>query len=408
MPTLNLTDRTIRGLREEEDRTEYYDTTLPGFGVRVTRAGRKTFILRYRNASGRPRKYTIGTYRALSLADARQRAREVLGDVARGEDPASERRARRAARTFGELAELYMEKHAKRRKRSWRYDRRMLDKDLLPAWGPIKAGEITRSDVDDLLDAIVDRGSPYAANRVRALASKVFSFGIHRGVLETNPVRDVALPAAPRSRQRVLTEDEIRTLWLAVDDEKPHPETGKSHRLTSPLMAAHFRLRLVTAQRGVEVLSMRWEDLDGEWWIIPADVAKNGLAHRVPLSDQARAEIEDLKAATGGGTWVFPSAKGDGHLAWVGKAAGELRERVGFDWIPHDLRRTAATHMTSMGIPRLVVAKILNHADAGVTAVYDRSSYDLEKRQALVAWGARVEEIVSGKDREGRIVGRIG
>lgn len=379
MPTLRLTDRTIRSLKAGS-RAEYFDSSLPGFGVRVNPTGRKAFVLRYRTAA-REHRMTLGTFPALSLATARTRAKVLLGEIAKGGDPAAALAKRKLAGTFAELAALYMERHAKLNKRSWKLDQRMLDRDLLPDWKHRKANEIRRADVTRVLDEIVDRGAPYAANRVRALVSTVFAFGIKRGVVELNPVAGVPRPAPPRSRDRVLTEDEIRRLWAALDAE-------------TPLMAAHFRLRLLTAQRGIEVLSMRHEDIDGDWWTIPAGVAKNKLAHRVPLSPPARAVLDAIRPLADGSTWVFPAAN-DGHLRWVNKAAGDIRGRLGFDWKAHDLRRTAATYMTSMGIPRLVVAKLLNHAEPGVTAVYDRSSYDLEKRAALERWSARLEAIVA-------------
>jgi integrase len=161
-------------------------------------------------------------------------------------------------------------------------------------------------------------------------------------------------------------------------------------------MAASFKLRLITAQRGVEVLMMRWEDIDGEWWTIPAEVAKNGRSHRVPLSAPALALLEELREAAKESRWVFPSPKGgDRPIGYVQKAADRLAELAGVAFVPHDLRRTAASAMTSMGVPRLVVSKILNHVESGVTAIYDRHSYDAEKREALGKWGERVEAMLS-------------
>lgn len=169
------------------------------------------------------------------------------------------------------------------------------------------------------------------ANRTRALISKIFNFGIARGIVETNPATHVPPPAKLRSRQRVLTEEEIRILWETLESE-----------LLTPAMAATFKLRLLTAQRGIEVMSMRWEDIDVEWWTIPPHVAKNGLAHRTYLSPQARAVLEELRIGSDDSAWVFPSPTDDGHLRWVQKAARQLRAVTGFDWTPHDLRRTAA------------------------------------------------------------------
>lgn len=305
--------------------------------------------------------------------------------------------ARKRASTFRELAAEYLERHAKPNKKSWRYDERMLDTYLLPAWGGRKATEIDRADVMRLLDGIVDSGAPYAANRVRALISKIYAFGIGRALVERNPVRDVPLPIKPRSRERVLTEDEIRCLWAALDEE-------------TPLMAAHFRLRLLTAQRGVEVLSMRREDLDGDWWTIPGEIAKNGLAHRVPFSPQVLAILEEIRPFNEHSRWIFPSPRGDSPIRWTGKAAREIRARVGFDWWPHDLRRTATSGMARLGVDRTTLSKVLNHksGDRTVTAIYDRHDREPERRQALEKWGAHVERIVLVKAEKVKVIGRIG
>ena len=126
--------------------------------------------------------------------------------------------------------------------------------------------------------------------------------------------------------------------------------------------------------------------------INPATAAVLG---QVPLSPEALGVLESVLKPSALSDWVFPSRRG-GHVRWVQSAVREIREQTPFDWRPHDLRRTAATFMTrELGVPRLVVSKILNHADSGVTAVYDRASYDPEKRQALDAWGKLVQEIVS-------------
>jgi integrase len=374
MPKIKLTHR--RWL------TDYLDDTLTGFGVRVHHTGRKAFFVRYDLGTGRKR-LTIGTYPTLSLADARDQAKDILGRVARGEDPQQEKRADRHAITFRQLAEQYLELHAKRRKKSWREDERILEVDLLPAWKRRKAKDIGRRDVAELLDGIVERGAPIMANRTKALVSKIYNFGLGRDLVDHNPCLGVPMPAKAKQSDRVLSEDEIRSLWQALDG-------------LDPVMAATFKMRLLTAQRGVEVLSMRWEHIDGAWWTIPAEVSKNGLTHRVPLAPQTQQLLEQLRPLTGDSEWVFASPRKPGaHITAVQKAAERLVRETGVEFVPHDLRRTAASCMTSVGISRLVVSKILNHVESGITAVYDRHSYDAEKREALTTWADKLELIVA-------------
>jgi integrase len=298
----------------------------------------------------------------------------------------------RHAPTVAELAAQYLDLYAKIHKKSWREDARLLTREVLPPWGPRKGADIQRRDVLALLDHIVERGAPVQANRVLALVRKLFNWAISRGLLEQNPCVQVKAPGKEHQRDRVLTEDEIRVLWDAC-------------RHLDPLLDAHFKLRLLTAQRGGEVHTMRWADVDLEtgWWTIPASVAKNGLAHRVPLSGPALDILRTLHITTGAGAWVFPSRRrGQQYMVNIDKAMLRLRERTDMVFVPHDLRRTAASHMTSMGIPRLVVSKILNHVESGVTRVYDRHSYDAEKRQALEAWGRKVLALVTGE--RGKII----
>ena len=386
MPKVNLTHQTIKTLTAGRWLTDYWDEGMPRFGVRVHHTGRKTFMVRY-DAGGKKRRFTLGTFPSLSLADARDKAKVIIGRIARGEDPQAEKNADRKAETFAELAAEYLERHAKQKKRRWREDERILRVDLLPHWKRRKAKKIGRRDVAEVLDGIVGRGSPIMANRTKALISKIYNFGIGRDIVEHNPCLGVAMPARERQSDRVLSEDEIRAVWRALDDEEL-------------VMAASFKMRLLTAQRGVEVLKMRWRDVAGDWWTIPANIAKNDLAHGVPISRQARAILAELRPETGFSGWVFESPRKPGApITAVQKAAGRIAKASGVDFVPHDLRRTAATFMTSMGVSRLVVSKILNHVESGVTAVYDRHSYDEEKREALRLWGEKVESIVNATIR---------
>lgn len=383
MPLARLTDRAIKSLRVQDAQQDFNDADPKGFGLRVGRDGTKTFFFRYRLNGARPR-FWIGTYPAISLATARNRARELYLEVARGVDPLEGARSAKVAPSFGELAEEYLDAHARRKKRSWQEDERRLRTDVLPVWEFRKAHEIARRDVIHLLDRIVGRGSPISANRTRALISKVFNFGIGRALLEANPVVGVPRPAKESRRERVLSNDEIRAVWAAT--------------LELPLiMGSTFRFRLLTAQRGGEVLAMRWEDIADGCWTIPARRAKNGLAHRVPLVQQSAAILEQIRRRTARAPWVFASSrKPEQPTSAINKATERLVRLSGVDFVAHDLRRTAATRMASLGIPRLVIAKILNHADSGVTAIYDRHSYDGEKREALGIWGNQVETILRG------------
>ncbi len=388
-----LTHRSVATLRAPETGIlDVWDANLVNFGVRVAASGLKTFHVRYRAQGARKRRrLKLGTFPSMSLRQARELARKKLSEAELGKDPAGEKAEERRAPTFEGLTELYLSKHAVK-KRSYREDERIIKKELLPHWRRMHAKAIKRADVFELLDPIAER-APIMSNRVLACARKIFNFGIQRGLVEVNPCALVPMPGKERQRDRVLTEGEIRFLWRDLDAERL-------------LVSSALRLRLLTAQRGGEVLTMRWQDLDIEtaWWTIPGERSKNGLPHRVPLSAQSLRILEELHRQSEDPVWVFPSPRGGAPMGDVHKAVYRVKGRTGIDFVGHDLRRTAASHMTGMGISRLVVSRILNHVEQGVTAVYDRHSYDPEKRQALELWGRRVEEIVSGKVKRGTVV----
>jgi integrase len=302
------------------------------------------------------------------------------------------RRVRLTAATVAELAEAFL---SSKDAMAWRPKTRqefarILRVELVPHLGHLKPDEVKRGEVRALVDRLSDR-APIMANRVFEVTRRLYTWAIGKDLVETNPCLGLSKPSLEKQRDRVLTEDEIRAFWAACDAEPG-------------IIADAFRLMLVTAQRRGEVLSMRRQDVDGAWWTIPAELAKNGLAHRVPLSSQALTILERLRKRAKG-PWVFPSPTTDRPIENPQKAAERLRESSKVpDLRLHDLRRTAASLMTGMGISRLTVKKILNHAERDVTAVYDRHSYDPEKRTALEAWGRRLEAIVTGAAGKAHVV----
>ena len=387
-----FTDKAIAALKPKAARYEVWEGG--GFGVRVTPRGVKSWVWVY-HFERRPRRMTFGTYPAMGLADARICVAEAQKALKGGKDPgamiAAERCAERLSETVAELAEEYMDKWARVRKRTAAEDERILRRDVFPAWGRRKAKEIRRRDVIALLDRIVERGAPIQANRTLAVVRKMFNWAISRDMVEANPCHMVEAPGKETRRDRVLTAKEIALFWNGLDKA----------RMSQAIRMA-LRLQLVTAQRKGEVIGAEWEDFDlGDGvWTIPGEKSKNELPHRVPLSPLALDYLKAIKINAGDSRWLFPSPRGDKPITGpaVDHAVRGNRDALTVhDVTPHDLRRTAASHMTSMGINRLTVAKLLNHAEAGVTAVYDRHSYDAEKRQALEAWGRRLQEIIEGR-----------
>ena len=392
-----LTDKGVAALKPKAQRYEVWEGD--GFGLRITPRGVKSFVwvFRFKN---RTRRITLGQYPAMGLADARFKLAEVRRTLGEGKDPGAEvvefRRAERAADTVETLVDDYLENWAKPRKRSAAEDERCLRKDVVSAWKGRKAKDIQRRDVIALLDGIVARGSPIMANRTFEITRKMFNWAISRDILAVNPCHMLKPPAKESSRDRVLNSDEILTFWH-----------GLNAAIMTETMRLAMRFMLTTAQRRGEVMGAEWSEIQGTIWMIPGERAKNGLPHRVPLSELATALLAEIKANAGGSNWLFPSPRTDKHIR--GSAVDHSMRRnldaIGLpDIRPHDLRRSAASHMASLGIGRLTIGKVLNHVDSGVISTYDRYSYDDEKRRALEAWGRRLEEIVSKETAPANVV----
>jgi integrase len=376
---IKLTDRSIRSLPvpgRETAQVDYWDASLPGFGVRVSYGGRRAFVAMYR-VNGVRRRLTIGPYPLMPLGDARERAKQAMRAALAGEDPTAARRARRQAMTVAELADLYIEDYAKPRKRSWKEDQSIITNYVKPALGKLKVMDVTRGQIRDMLRPLAER-TAVRANRTAEVVRRMFSWAISEDkiVLQANPAAGIGkLNGEETRRERVLKKDEIRALWAALEAE---PAWARGC----------LRVMLLTGQREGEVLGMGTRELDGTWWTIPGERAKNGQTHRVPFTPFVSQIIAELTKGREG--LVFGRKRT--ALATIWKAACE---RAGIeDARMHDLRRTAATTMGSLGVGRLVVSKLLNHADSKVTAIYERHGYDQEKLDALTRLEAHVLTMV--------------
>lgn len=428
-----LTVAKVKAIKAGDKRTETFEGN--GFGVRVGTSGKKSWVLVTRTLDGRTRFYTLGKVyfpddpsedlgdaldeaRArtigLTLAQARRKAATYREAIERGEDPGAAagaaHRQRRAAPTVEAMCKDYLDRYARKHKRSWKADEAYIDRHIVPALGSFKAEDVTRRQVIAFVDAIAEE-TPVQANRVLGLLRTIYNWSIGRDMLEASPCDRVKAPTPEESRNRVLDDDELRALWAALLNVRPAGEPFDAERY-SPVSATTsraLRLQLLTAQRIGEVCGATWAEMDlgRAWWIIPGARTKNGKEHRVPLTDDALAVLVDAKADAGDSPFVFPSKlhpTDDRPPEPIARGAAtyalrRVRERCGLEhFTPHDLRRTAASLMTSARVPRLWVSKVLNHSDkADVTAIYDRNQYDGEKREALETWARVLREIVTTK-----------
>jgi integrase len=277
-----------------------------------------------------------------------------------------------------------------------------------------------------LVEPIAER-APVMANRVLAVVRRLLNFGLRRDWIDANPASLIEKPGKESSRDRVLSDDELRALWAVLgrfpathQKQAPgrkrakHDAHGKVFCPISPALAAVQKVRLLTAQRGGEVVGMRWQDLDlsmpAAWWTIPGDLAKNGRPHRVPLTADA---VEIIKSQRPDGepqpeSYVFAHFS-DSVKDRAKKAGAALSRVLGFEFRSHDLRRTAATRMAEAGVPRQHISAVLNHVEAGpaATRVYDRHSYDAEKRAALEVWAKELTRILADRPKATAAVVRM-
>ena len=382
---LKLTERKIKALpKPSGGHVIAWDSELSGFGLRTTANGVKSFILNYRNEDGVQRRLTIGRFPTLSPTAARLRARELKAKVELGSDPLEAKRSRRGEISFAELVDLFARRSLVTQKRGYERER-YLRQDAIPWLGAnTKALGIKRRDVIRLVEEKAAT-SPIAANRLLSSIRRLYNWAIEQDLLEANPTVLVKRPGAEKSRDRVLSEDEIHTFWERLDTTQ---RMGEAVRVA-------LRLLLITAQRPGEVCSMEWPELDlkRRWWELPREKTKNDRVHRVPLTALA---LEELEKQPQRDRWVFPSVKRKslGVLA-LSAALRHNQEHFGLErFTPHDLRRTAASHLGSVGVERFHISKVLNHAEREITGVYDRYSYDKEKRRALERWERKLRSII--------------
>jgi integrase len=357
---------------------------LPRFGIRTRAGGKvKTFIVKYRGPDGRQRKMSLGSWPALSVDAARKLARQHLGDVERGRDPAAERQAHRDAPTVADLAAEHMAaKAATKRPSSLRDDRAMWDTIILPTLGKRQVKSITARDLDILHKS--RQATPYRANRVLALLSNAFALGVRWSWRADNPAKGVERFHEDR-RERYLKPDEMSRL---VDELNGHPNRRAANAV---------RLLLLTGARRGEVLGATWNQFDLEMgiWTKPSAHTKQKRAHRVPLSAPARTLLltmrEESEQTEQPSPYLFPGDApnkplGDIKNFWrsVCKTANIQNVRI------HDLRHQYASMLASAGLSLPIIGRLLGHTQAGTTARYAHL-FDAPLRQATERVGALIQ-----------------
>jgi integrase len=367
-----------------------WDEKQKGLAVRVETTGHTSYKAIYR-FGGRPRWYHIAAVGAIGLARAREIAGDVMYAVAKGSDPAAQRRAERTAGTFDDLADQHAT-FAEGRNKSWKQADALVRRHLRPKWGKLPAASVSRSDVRAMITRIK---APIVANQVLASASAIFSFAIKQeiGGITANPCSGVERNPT-QSRERVLSDSEIPKFWEAFG------EIG--------VRGAALRMLLITGQRPGEVAHMHLDHIIDGFWNLPGDPVpelrwpgtKNGASHSVCLSAPAREIILAMEPAD----FVFAGAYG-APVFGLAAAMAEICEKLEVERAtPHDLRRTNGSAITRLGFGRDAMNRIQNHKDGGIATVYDRHAYIEENRRIMDAVAAHFMALVGEPPLRGNVV----
>jgi integrase len=368
---------TISSLRDLEG--WLWDSAVIGLGARKQTRG-VFYYLRYRHNGSQIMK-SIGRHGSPWTPDtARNRAKELLGTLASGTDPFAQSLN---SESFGAEIERYLlRKKATLKPRSFEEVERFVRKHCAQLHR-LKLGEIDRRTIAVLLGQIEQASGPIARNRARSALSDLFSWCITEGLLEINPVVGTAKVDEGASRERVLSQEELRQLWRNLGEDK---------------FSDIVRLLLLTGQRRNEIGKLQWSEIDlaRKLIILAPARTKNSRQHELPLSGQALAILARQSRRNSSG-FVFGGDRGFGD--WSGsKAALDAKVRIA-DWRLHDLRRTAATGMAELGVQPWITEAVLNHVSghkAGVAGIYNRAKYAEEMREALQKWADYVDKITKG------------
>jgi integrase len=402
MPTKTLTDRFIAGA---PDAGNYFDETITGLCLRVTKAGSKLWSFVYRVKGGGPQWLSLGSYPALPLVKAREAAKGLRRAVDEGRDPVAEKKAAEAAAlippapeapvmTVSKFAPAFI-KFQKGKKKSWRDDQQKVNAYLIPAWGDLPVAAITRKMVAELLTNIAGQGLTVGVNRIQSCISRLFAVAIDQGLYEdVNPTARMMKRFKEKARTRVLTEKEIRTLYAELE--------------ARPSEAADvFWLRLLLGQRAEETGGMRWSELDLEarTWFLDGVRTKNGVEHLLWLPDLALEVITRRRAAVPeSAKYVFPAIADERQP----KVQREISTAIAalfpnFTW--KDLRRTMSTTLGDLGIDEGVIDRLLNHKAATVgRRHYNHAKYLPEKQVALAAWDRELTRILKNEPKTARVI----
>jgi integrase len=392
----NFTDTYIKALKPKDKRYEEYEGG--GFGIRITLTGVKTWIYRYK-IDGKTDKLTLGHYPTMSLASAKKRYMELSGLRREGQSPKEliEQQEQKETNTVKKLILEWYHGYAEKSRKRPEQIKQHIDADIIPLLGGRPLDKIQTRDITKALDTIVARGAPIHANRVLSTIKQAFNYGLSRGSLETNPASNIRardIGGLEKPRERVLTMNEIKTIWLFLDSDKC--------QMTLHAKIA-IKIILLTGIRTSELRLAKWSEFDFEksLWIIPVENSKSGMIHKIHLSRQVKVLLNELKEVSGS-DYVIYGADTNKPLSEnaLARAINRIQERVGISrWTAHDGRRTFATQLgEALRIDPVVIEKCLGHKLPRIMMTYNKNEMLYERTEALDKWGQYIENLVTNSN----------
>jgi integrase len=369
--------------------SDHYDAGYPGLALRVSYGGARAWTFFYR-LNGRLHRMTLGRYPSMTLAQARDAWRDARALVGRGEDPARTRPA--AADSFAAVFAEWI-KRDQGENRTAGEVKRVIEHDIIPAWRDRMITTITRRDAVELIDRVVDRGSPIQARRLHTYLHRLFKWSVGRGIIDVNPMTDLPKPSAETKRDRVLSDAELAAVWKALET------------VGWPFGPA-IQLLILTGARRDEIGALRWSEIRGDWIKLEGARTKNREAHDIPLAPSAIKIVENLPRVNDSG-FVFTTTGKTSVSGWskakseIDELACEIHGSALPPWRLHDLRRTCATGLQRLGAGLQVIEAVLGHiggSRAGIIGVYQRHSFQAEKRAALEDWARHIERLATGAE----------
>lgn len=383
-----LTKRFVESIMPQPGKNvQHWDSELKGFGVLVLPSGRRTYFVQYVNANRVKKHLKIGVHGQINTEEARNLAKQHLGGIAKGEDPAAQKKENKELPLIKDLARDYLERHAgsKKQPKSFKEDKRMIEKIILPALGNQRVKEVSRRNIESLHLEL--RETSTQANRVLSVLSKMFTLAIEWGWRLDHPVKGIE-----------RYHEEKRDVWLREQELSRFWEAIERYPIRPPALA--LKILIYTGARKNELLKATWDqfELEKGIWTKPSHSTKEKKHHHIPLSEPTIMALKTLqKLNKDNSPYLFPGKTGDKPLEDIKRFWNRIRKEADIEDVHiHDLRHTYASHLVSSGLSLSIVGKLLGHTQASTTQRYAHLA-DEPLRQATALFGEKMDQIMVKK-----------